>query len=229
MDSTINYSAGIGVGTVVNWLWNNPHAILVLLWVPSGLEFLLGGLDAGSSINDISIKAEVWNKIVLRGRLSFLRWVPDMLQLLLRVLNVLFSCEDVFVFSEVWHFVANSGWMIRLISSLSWCNIASLVHACGWLLGVMLLFSFWWGTSWWSWSGTLWLQLLSFLVIWNLLKSILSVNSIFGILFNLNFSLSISISNSSLLGLSISSGSSILWFVCISFTLGKRWGILILR
>lgn len=162
-----------------------------------------------------------------------------MLQLLLRVLNVLSSSENVSVLSEVWHFVANSGWMIRLISSLSWGNIASFVHAGGWLLLVMLLLSFWWGTSWWSWIGTLWLQLLSFLVIWNLLKSILGLNSINSVLFNLNSGLSIGISSSSLLGLGIgvSSGrlrfgiatSSVLWLVLlISFTLGKRWGILIL-
>ena len=124
----LRFSAGIGVGTVVNWLWNNPHAILVLLWVPFGLESLLSGLDAGSSFNDVSIKAEVWNEIVLWGRLSFLLWVPDVLQLLLRVFNVLFGGENVSILSEVWHFVSSLSWTVSKIAVNCW---SENVWCCG--------------------------------------------------------------------------------------------------
>jgi len=110
--------SNIAVGLVVDWLWNNPVSILVLLWIPRSVDAFLSfhGFERVKGINVIVVL------IVVLWRWRRLTQIVDhefVLELFLRNFKRVVSTGNVVVGTKVWN------WIIHWVSLLLWMLVLS--------------------------------------------------------------------------------------------------------
>ena len=86
-------------------LWDNPHTVSILNWLPGMTELLLLGSNVSLGVDNISIKSKVWHEVVsleFSGLLLFLgNWDPLVLHELLSTLSVSKRSLDISINTEV--------------------------------------------------------------------------------------------------------------------------------
>ena len=103
-------------------MWDNPHAIFVLLWSPFVLQLFLGGFNTGVSGENVSVEAEVCNLVVSWCALGVLLWGPNVLELLLGIFDVLLGSNDISIYTKVRDEIANLCWGIPFSTGELWSN-----------------------------------------------------------------------------------------------------------
>lgn len=96
----------MAVAGSIDWLWDDPDSIVILLRVPWTMS-LLGLRNACRGILNIKINTEIRNEVVLLWSISSLGWGENMIELFLSLSEVLLLVQDLSINSEVRHWVVH--------------------------------------------------------------------------------------------------------------------------
>ena len=96
----------MAVAGSIDWLWDDPDSIVILLRVPRAMN-LLGLRNACRCILNIKINTEIRNEVVLLWSISSLGWGENMIELFLSLSEVLLLVQDLSIDSEVRHWVVH--------------------------------------------------------------------------------------------------------------------------
>ena len=96
----------MAVAGSIDWLWDDPDSIVILLRVPWAMN-LLGLRNACRCILNIKINTEIRNEVVLLWSISSLGWGENMIELFLSLSEVLLLVQDLSIDSEVRHWVVH--------------------------------------------------------------------------------------------------------------------------
>lgn len=96
----------MAVAGSIDWLWDDPDSIVILLRVPWTMS-LLGLRNACRCILNIKINTEIRNEVVLLWSISSLGWGENMIELFLSLSEVLLLVQDLSINSEVRHWVVH--------------------------------------------------------------------------------------------------------------------------
>ena len=96
----------MAVAGSIDWLWDDPDSIVILLRVPWAMS-LLGLRNACRCILNIKINTEIRNEVVLLWSISSLGWGENMIELFFSLSEVLLLVQDLSINSEVRHWVVH--------------------------------------------------------------------------------------------------------------------------
>ena len=96
----------MAVAGSIDWLWDDPDSIVILLRVPWTMS-LLGLRNALSGIFNIKINTKIRNEVVLLWSISSLGWGENMIELFFSLSEVLLLVQDLSINSEVRHWVVH--------------------------------------------------------------------------------------------------------------------------
>lgn len=114
----------VAVAGSIDWLWDDPDSIVILLRVPWTMS-LLGLRNALSGIFNIKINTKIRNEVVLLWSISGLGWGENVIELFLSLGEVFLLVQDLSVHSEVRHEVVH----LYLLAVRLWVQV--LAHFSG--------------------------------------------------------------------------------------------------